>query len=150
MPCAAASLKDTATRHCDRCHRSIFSGAAAIEVHTHSCSLQGYSTEHGADVMEPAATSVGAALRTSSSRAARRASRSLWTRSSSVRSAISCAWYLRCTTQHNKHKFAQHSTAQHGTDHFWGGGGLLHVDMFAHNKSGIAYQNREPTARDHC
>lgn len=25
---------------------------------------------------------------------------------------------------------------------YLGGGGLLHVDMFAHNKSGIAYQNR--------
>jgi hypothetical protein len=24
---------------------------------------------------------------------------------------------------------------------FWGGGGLLHVDMFAHNKSGIAYRD---------
>jgi hypothetical protein len=26
--------------------------------------------------------------------------------------------------------------------HFWwGGGGLLHVDMFAHNKSGITYRD---------
>jgi hypothetical protein len=24
---------------------------------------------------------------------------------------------------------------------YWGGGGLLHVEMFAHNKSGIAYRD---------
>jgi hypothetical protein len=29
-------------------------------------------------------------------------------------------------------------------------GELLHVDMFAHDKSGIAYRDREPTVRDRC
>jgi hypothetical protein len=58
--------------------------------------------------------------------------------------------------QQSKHVQAARAAAMNLAGHPWFivhmGGGLLHVDTFAHNKSGIAYQGknrRAETAVDH-